>query len=115
MMREMITRGTPIVGTTGLAAPMSMLIICAPDNPCSIVTTFGWERNMPIWVARVARAHVDRGGGAVTFEKDRDVEALRAGGFALARRLRRNPSIGHGCAPHQFAASRCRRIPRIRR
>ena len=45
---------------------------------------------------------------------DRDVEALRASRFALARRLRRNPSIGHGCAPHQFAASRCLRIPRIR-
>jgi hypothetical protein len=29
---------------------------------------------MPIWVACVARAHVDRGGGAVTVEK----EALRA-------------------------------------
>ena len=69
---------------------------------------------MPIWVACVARAHVDRGGGAVTVEKDHDVEALRASRFALARQLRRNPSIGHGCAPHQFAASRCLRIPRIR-
>ena len=65
---------------------------------------------MPIWVACVARAHVDRGGGPVTVEK----EALRASRFALARRLRRNPSIDHGCAPHQFAASRCLRIPRIR-
>ena len=45
---------------------------------------------------------------------DRDVEALRASRFALARQLRRNPSIGHGCAPHQFAASRCLRIPCIR-
>ena len=65
---------------------------------------------MPIRVACVARAHVDRGGDAVTVEK----EALRASGFALARRLRRNPSIGHGCAPHQFAASRYLRIRRIR-
>jgi hypothetical protein len=40
---------------------------------------------MPIWVACVARAHVDRGGGAVTVEKDRDVEALRASSFALAK------------------------------
>ena len=56
-------RGTAIVGTTGLAAPMSMLTICAPDNPCSIATTFGQERNMPIWVACVARAQVDRGSG----------------------------------------------------
>ena len=31
---------------------------------------------MPIWVACVARTHVDRGSGAVTVEKDRDVEAL---------------------------------------
>ena len=42
-------------------------------------------RNMPIWVACVARAHIDRAGGAVTVEKDRDVEAPRASGFALAR------------------------------
>jgi hypothetical protein len=33
---------------------------------------------------------------------------------AQVRRLRRNSSIGHGCAPYQFAASRCLRIPRIR-
>jgi len=39
---------------------------------------------MPIWVACVARAHIDRAGGAVTVEKDRDVEAPRASGFALA-------------------------------
>jgi hypothetical protein len=43
MKREMITRGTTIVGTTGLAAAMSMLTICAPDNPCSISTTFGQD------------------------------------------------------------------------
>jgi hypothetical protein len=91
---------------------MSMVTICAPDKHCSIATTFGRERNMPIWVACVARAHVDRGDGAVTFEKDHDVEALSR--IALAKQLRRNPSIDHGCAPHQFAASRCRRIPRIR-
>jgi hypothetical protein len=91
-----------------------MLTICAPDNPCSISTTFGQERNMPIWVACVARAHVDRGRGAVIVEKDRDVEALRTSSFALATQPGRNPSIGHGCAPHQFAASSCLRIPRIR-
>src|SRR6266508_1089573 len=34
MMRELMTHGSPIVGTTGLAAPMSMLTICAPDNLC---------------------------------------------------------------------------------
>ena len=34
-----------------------------------IATTFGQERNMPTWVACVARAHVDRGSGAVTVEK----------------------------------------------
>jgi hypothetical protein len=33
MMRELTTRGTTIVGTTGLAAPMSMLTTCASDNP----------------------------------------------------------------------------------
>ena len=32
MMRERMTHGTTIVGTIGLAAPMSMLTICAPDN-----------------------------------------------------------------------------------
>jgi hypothetical protein len=73
----MFMRGTAIVGTTGLAAPMSMLTICAPDNPCSISSTSGQERNMPIWVAC---AHVDRGGGTVTVKK----EALRASRFALA-------------------------------
>jgi len=29
-----MTHGTTIVGTIGLAAPMSMLTICAPDNLC---------------------------------------------------------------------------------
>jgi isoquinoline 1-oxidoreductase subunit beta len=39
------------------------------DTGLGIATTFGQERNMPIWVACVARAHVDRGSGAVTVEK----------------------------------------------
>jgi hypothetical protein len=34
MMRELMTHGTTIVGTIGLAAPMSMLTICAADNLC---------------------------------------------------------------------------------
>jgi hypothetical protein len=29
-----MTHGTTIVGTIGLAAPMSMLTICAADNLC---------------------------------------------------------------------------------
>lgn len=33
---------------------------------------------MPIWVACVARAHVDRGGGAVTVEKEALSKPLRA-------------------------------------
>jgi hypothetical protein len=33
-MRELMTHGTTIVGTIGLAAPMSMLTICAADNLC---------------------------------------------------------------------------------
>jgi hypothetical protein len=43
MMREMVTRGPTIVGTTGLAAPMSMLTICAPDNPCSEGHSYQWH------------------------------------------------------------------------
>ncbi len=39
------------------------------DTGLGIATTFGQERNMPTWVACVARAHVDRGNGAVTVEK----------------------------------------------
>jgi len=39
------------------------------DTGLGIATTFGQERNMPTWVACVARAHVDRGSGAVTVEK----------------------------------------------
>ena len=35
MKREMFMRGTAIVRTTGLAAPMSMLTICAPNDRCS--------------------------------------------------------------------------------
>jgi hypothetical protein len=34
MTRELMTPGTTIVGTIGLAATMSMLTICAPDNLC---------------------------------------------------------------------------------
>jgi isoquinoline 1-oxidoreductase beta subunit len=39
------------------------------DTGLGIATTFGQERNMPTWVACVARAHVDRGSDAVTVEK----------------------------------------------
>ncbi len=39
------------------------------DTGLGIATTFGQERNMPTWIACVARAHVDRGSGAVTVEK----------------------------------------------
>jgi hypothetical protein len=34
MMGELITHGATIVGTIGLAAPTSMLTICARDNLC---------------------------------------------------------------------------------
>ena len=39
------------------------------DTGLGIATTFGQERNMPTWVACVARVRVDRGSGAVTVEK----------------------------------------------
>ena len=39
------------------------------DTGLGIATTFGQERNMPTWIACVARAHVDRGSGTVTVEK----------------------------------------------
>ena len=39
------------------------------DTGLGVATAFGQERNMPTWVACVARAHVDRGSGAVTIEK----------------------------------------------
>jgi isoquinoline 1-oxidoreductase beta subunit len=39
------------------------------DTGLGIATTFGQERNMPTWIACVARAHVDRGSGAVTVER----------------------------------------------
>ena len=39
------------------------------DTGLGIATTFGQERDMPTWVACVARVHVDRGSGAVTVEK----------------------------------------------
>ena len=39
------------------------------DTGLGIATTFGQERNMPTWVACVARVQVDRGSGAVTVEK----------------------------------------------
>jgi isoquinoline 1-oxidoreductase beta subunit len=39
------------------------------DTGLGIATTFGQERNMPTWIACVARAHVERGSGAVTVEK----------------------------------------------
>src|SRR5262249_54863140 len=40
MTRELTTRGTTIVGTIGLAAPMSMLTICAPDNLCGAGSSY---------------------------------------------------------------------------
>jgi CO/xanthine dehydrogenase Mo-binding subunit len=39
------------------------------DSGLGIATTFGQERNMPTWVACVARVRVDRGNGAVLVEK----------------------------------------------
>ena len=39
------------------------------DTGLGIATTFGQERDMPTWVACVARVRVDRGSGAVTVEK----------------------------------------------
>jgi isoquinoline 1-oxidoreductase beta subunit len=39
------------------------------DTGLGIASTFGQERNMPTWVACVARVQVDRGSGAVTVEK----------------------------------------------
>ena len=39
------------------------------DTGLGIATTFGQERNMPTWIACVARVRVDRGSGAVTVEK----------------------------------------------
>jgi isoquinoline 1-oxidoreductase beta subunit len=39
------------------------------DTGLGIATTFGQERNMPTWIACVARVRVDRSSGAVTVEK----------------------------------------------
>lgn len=39
------------------------------DTGLGIATTFGQERDMPTWVACVARVRVDRGSGVVTLEK----------------------------------------------
>ena len=39
------------------------------DTGLGIATTFGQERDMPTWIACVARVHVDRGSGGVTVEK----------------------------------------------
>lgn len=39
------------------------------DTGLGIATTFGQERDMPTWVACVARVRVDRGSGVVTVEK----------------------------------------------
>jgi CO/xanthine dehydrogenase Mo-binding subunit len=39
------------------------------DTGMGIATTFGQERDMPTWVACVARVKVDRGSGQVTVEK----------------------------------------------
>jgi CO/xanthine dehydrogenase Mo-binding subunit len=40
-----------------------------PDTGMGIATTFGQERDMPTWVACVARVHVDRRSGFVKLEK----------------------------------------------
>ena len=47
----------------GWGAPMPK------DTGLGVATTFGQERNMPTWIACVARVRVDRGSGAVTVEK----------------------------------------------
>ena len=39
------------------------------DTGLGIATTFGQERDMPTWIACVARVRVDRGNGAVTVER----------------------------------------------
>jgi CO/xanthine dehydrogenase Mo-binding subunit len=39
------------------------------DTGLGVATTFGQERDMPTWVACVARVHVDRTSGRVTVEK----------------------------------------------
>jgi CO/xanthine dehydrogenase Mo-binding subunit len=39
------------------------------DTGLGIATTFGQERDMPTWIACVARVHVDRGNGVVTVER----------------------------------------------
>ena len=39
------------------------------DTGLGVATTFGQERDMPTWVACVARVRVDRGSGVVTVEK----------------------------------------------
>ena len=39
------------------------------DTGLGVATTFGQERDMPTWVACVARVRVDRGSGAVVVEK----------------------------------------------
>ena len=39
------------------------------DTGLGIATTFGQERDMPTWIACVARVRVDRGSGVVTVEK----------------------------------------------
>ena len=41
----------------------------AKDSGLGIATSFGQERNMPTWVACVARVRVDRGNGAVIVQK----------------------------------------------
>jgi CO/xanthine dehydrogenase Mo-binding subunit len=40
-----------------------------PDTGLGIATSFGQERDMPTWVACVARVHVDRSSGVVRVEK----------------------------------------------
>ena len=44
-------------------------VAVAKDSGLGIATSFGQERNMPTWVACVARVRVDRGNGAVIVQK----------------------------------------------
>ncbi|HMM67137.1 MAG TPA: molybdopterin-dependent oxidoreductase [Dokdonella sp.] len=44
-------------------------LVLPDDTGVGFATTFGQERNMPTWVACVARVHVNRGTGMVRLEK----------------------------------------------
>src|SRR6202035_6076668 len=58
------------------------------DTGLGIATTFGQERDMPTWIACVARVRVDRGNGAVTVEKLTIVVDAGTLGLPAARRDR---------------------------